>query len=135
MIPGEAVVSLDVRHAEDSGRQSAVDAILAEAHRICLRRRLGLSVEKTLDQPAVALDQTLTEALAGAVSECGYPVRYMTSGAGHDAMIMAEMVPSAMLFLRSPRGISHHPDEDVRVEDVAAALDAGSRFIEALLNV
>ena len=55
----------------------------------------------------------------------GYPVKYMTSGAGHDAMIMAEVVPSAMLFLRSPRGISHHPDEDVHVEDVAAALDAG----------
>ena len=55
----------------------------------------------------------------------------MTSGAGHDAMILAPHVPSAMLFLRSPGGISHHPDETVLPEDVAAALDTGARFIES----
>ena len=46
----------------------------------------------------------------------------MPSGAGHDAMVMAARVPTAMLFLRSPGGISHHPDEAVREEDVEAAL-------------
>jgi allantoate deiminase len=53
----------------------------------------------------------------------------MTSGAGHDAMIMAERVPSAMIFLRSPGGVSHHPDEAVREEDVAHALAAGLEFV------
>ena len=56
----------------------------------------------------------------------------MNSGAGHDAMIMARRMPSAMLFLRSPRGISHHPDESVLAEDVAAALAAGLCFLEDL---
>jgi allantoate deiminase len=54
----------------------------------------------------------------------------MPSGAGHDAMILAPKIPAAMLFLRSPGGISHHPDENVLVEDVAAALNAGMRFLE-----
>jgi allantoate deiminase len=54
----------------------------------------------------------------------------MSSGAGHDAMILARRVPAAMLFLRTPGGISHHPDETVLAEDVAAALDAGARFLD-----
>jgi allantoate deiminase len=54
----------------------------------------------------------------------------MPSGAGHDAMIVASHLPSTMLFLRSPGGVSHHPDEDVLVDDVAAALRVGARFIE-----
>jgi allantoate deiminase len=56
----------------------------------------------------------------------------MSSGAGHDAMIMARRMPAAMLFLRSPGGISHHPDESVLTEDVGAALSVGMRFLEEL---
>ena len=50
------------------------------------------------------------------VAAQGLPVHRMNSGAGHDAMIMAERMPAAMLFLRSPGGISHHPDEAVLEE-------------------
>jgi allantoate deiminase len=56
----------------------------------------------------------------------------MTSGAGHDAMVIAPYIPSAMLFLRSPGGISHHPEESVLAEDVEAALEAGVGFISRL---
>ena len=55
----------------------------------------------------------MTGVLARAVEAAGYRSIGMTSGAGHDAMILAAMVPAAMLFLRSPGGISHHPDESV----------------------
>jgi allantoate deiminase len=56
----------------------------------------------------------------------------MASGAGHDAMILASRVPVAMLFLRSPGGLSHHPDEAVHVADVEAALATGIRFLDEL---
>ena len=56
----------------------------------------------------------------------------MHSGAGHDAMIMAEQMPVAMLFLRSPGGISHHPDESVLTADVAAALTVGLHFLNQM---
>ena len=56
----------------------------------------------------------------------------MVSGAGHDAMIVARKVPVTMLFLRSPGGISHHPDETVRTEDIAAALETGEAFLDRL---
>ena len=56
----------------------------------------------------------------------------MVSGAGHDAMILAEKVPAAMIFLRTPGGISHDPAETVRVEDVAKAIEAGSHLLAQL---
>jgi allantoate deiminase len=53
----------------------------------------------------------------------------MPSGAGHDAIVMAGRLPTAMLFVRSPGGVSHHPDESVLTEDVAAALHVGREFL------
>jgi allantoate deiminase len=83
--------------------------------------------EQKMEQPAVAMD---CEAMEMAVAAAGYPVHRMVSGAGHDAMIMARKVPASMLFLRSPGGISHHPDEAVLQEDVTAALAVGMKFLE-----
>ena len=78
------------------------------------------------------MDAALMETLKHSVSYSGYPVHQMVSGAGHDAMIMASRMPAAMLFLRSPGGISHHPDETVLAGDVAAALMTGRAFLEKL---
>jgi allantoate deiminase len=70
--------------------------------------------------------------LERAVASAGRPIHRMPSGAGHDAMIVARRMPAAMLFLRSPGGISHHPDESVLAADVDAALEVGVRFLEEL---
>jgi allantoate deiminase len=59
----------------------------------------------------------------------------MVSGAGHDAMILAEHIPSSMIFLRSPGGVSHHPDETVKIEDVHDAIAAGICFLNSLDTV
>ena len=69
---------------------------------------------RRLDQASVAMNPALVATLERAVYARGLPVHRMASGAGHDAMIMAARMPAAMLFLRSPGGISHHPDETVR---------------------
>jgi allantoate deiminase len=56
----------------------------------------------------------------------------MSSGAGHDAMIVARRVPAAMIFVRSPGGVSHHPDESVLVEDVEGAYAVGLEFLRTV---
>jgi allantoate deiminase len=66
------------------------------------------------------------------VMAAGVPARVMVSGAGHDAMMVAPRVPAAMLFLRSPGGLSHHPDESVLPGDVEKALAAGVEFLHML---
>jgi allantoate deiminase len=83
-----------------------------------------------MEQRAVAMDTCLTQMLETAICDAGIVPLRMSSGAGHDAMIIAERIPSAMIFLRSPGGISHHPDESVREEDVANALAAGYEFLK-----
>lgn len=128
VIAGSVRASLDVRHARDQERARAVAAILGGAERIAARRGLKVEWETRLEQPAVAMQFAGVER---AVEAAGYPVHRMVSGAGHDAMIVACRVPAAMLFLRSPGGISHHPDEAVLPEDVAAALAVGMRFLES----
>ena len=129
VVPGVARVSLDVRHAHDATRRSAVEELLAKADTIANRR--GISLERTdqLDQPAVPMDERLTAFLSDALQSAGFPIKTMPSGAGHDAMVMAARVPTAMLFLRSPGGISHHPDEAVLQEDVEASLLVGREFL------
>lgn len=132
VIPGEVTLSLDVRHPEDRTRIDAAAALLRCAEQIAARRSLTASSKTLLDQPSVAMDARLTDALSTAVRCCGYPIHRMHSGAGHDAMIMARRIPAAMLFVRSPGGISHHPAESVLADDVAAALKTGVAFLEEL---
>ena len=132
VIAGAVRVSLDVRHADDAARKSAVDTLLAQAETIAARRGLALQCARQMDQPAVPMDERLTAFLAEATEAAGLPVKLMPSGAGHDAMVMASRVPTAMLFLRSPGGLSHHPDETVLEEDVAAALGVCRKFLERL---
>lgn len=130
VIPGLVRCSLDVRHPSDEIRHSAVEDFLAMAHAIAERRQIEVEHLIEYEQAAVQLDPALIALADRAVSDAGISPRHMTSGAGHDAMIIAPMVPAAMIFMRSLGGISHHPDEAVLVEDVAAALRAGIRFLD-----
>jgi allantoate deiminase len=135
VISGEVNASLDVRHANDEARSAAVQLMIAKAAEIAQARGLRVQHDALLEQPAVAMDSNLVETAERALKSCGVSSLRMTSGAGHDAMIMAEKVPSVMMFLRSPGGISHHPDEAVRVEDVELALRVGERFLEELADL
>jgi len=132
VIPAAAGASLDVRHANDTVRRELVTRLLRCAERIAAGRCLKSSWEQRLDQAAVAMNPSLTQLLERAVASAGHPVHRMASGGGHDAMIIARRMPAAMLFLRSPGGISHHPDELVLAEDVAAAIEVGLQFLEQL---
>ncbi len=129
VIPGVVRASLDVRHASDSIREETAAEILQVAARLSELRGISFEYQWKLNQPAVLLDPGLRDTLASAVEATGNPVHRMTSGAGHDAMVLAPHVPTVMLFLRSPGGISHHPEEAVIASDVEAALRVGLEFI------
>ena len=132
VIAGKASVSLDVRSDRDAVRDAAVEELLSKAESIATRRGV-LSASKTqMEQPAVPMDEQFTAVLGECVEAAGHRPRMMPSGAGHDAMVMATRLPTAMLFLRSPGGISHHPAEAVREQDVAATLHAAAIFVRCI---
>jgi allantoate deiminase len=132
VIAETARMSLDARHPHDAIRIGAVKEMVETANTIAERRGLALQVIRQMDQTAVPMDERLTAHLVASMEAAGFPARQMPSGAGHDAMIMANRMPAAMLFLRSPGGISHNPSETVREEDVEAALQVGKNFLERL---
>jgi allantoate deiminase len=134
VIPGVATLGFEARHAGDAVRKEAVEDLMERAKAIAAQRGLRLESTMLMDQPAVPMDERLTAYLSEAMEAVGTPAKQMTSGAGHDAMVMAARVPAAMIFLRSPGGISHHPEETVREEDVAAALEVGLRFFQRLAS-
>jgi len=129
IVAGQLRASLDVRQADDSIRHRAVDTLLAQADSIAARRGLTVGTKISMDQPAVAMDPGMCALAMEAIRSTGVTPLSMVSGAGHDAMILAERVPTTMIFLRSPEGLSHHPEESVRPQDVENALAAGLAFL------
>ena len=135
MIPGSARFSIDIRHEHDPVRMAAVHEIIDQARKIADQRRVEFIVSHQEHHAAVA-DRSLDDWLAGGRA-CGYRAYSTTasiSGAGHDAAVMAAIAPMAMLFLRSPGGVSHHPDERVLPQDVAVGLEVLIHCLDLLAN-
>jgi allantoate deiminase len=134
VIAGEARLSLDVRHAQDEIRVHAVEDMKLQAEEIARRRGLSVVFNTSMNQTAVAMDPFLCAQIEDAIRKAGCEPHRMISGAGHDAMILAEKVPSAMIFLRTPGGISHDPAESVAVEDVEKAIECGLHLLDQLAS-
>lgn len=132
VIAGEARLSLDVRHREDDIRERTVKDLIRNAEEIAKGRGLSVRWSTLLNQPAVAMDPFLSGQIEEAMRKTGCKPHRMVSGAGHDAMILAQKVPAAMIFLRTPGGISHDPAESVAVEDVAKAIECGLHLLNQL---
>ena len=132
VIAGEARATLDIRHASDGARTEALDELIRLAESIAARRGVTVKWRTLLAQHAVAMDPFLTEQIDHAVQKAGCEPHRMASGAGHDAMVLAEKIPAAMIFLRTPGGISHDPAESVHLDDVAKALECGHHLLTQL---
>jgi allantoate deiminase len=132
VIAGRVTASLDVRHASDQSRAAAVNSLLAVAKLAGAKRGVQLTTQTQLEQPAVPMDSHLIRLLESAAKKAAHPSRRLISGAGHDAMVVAQSLPCAMLFLRSPGGLSHHPDESVFPQDIEAALHTAMEFLSLL---
>ena len=132
VISGEVRLSLDIRHENDSIRKSAHSKLKDIAFQIAHRRNLRLDGEVVHETASVNCSEKLSNILGEAVKHRQKRFLRLPSGAGHDAAVMAKITPTAMLFIRCKNGISHHPDESVKTEDVAIALDVMNDFIQSL---
>ncbi len=132
VIAGEASFTLDIRAGDAGRRDRAAAAISDRLAAIAVARGLGLTVEHSHDLAASPCDSGLMDLLDAATIAAGQPVRRLMSGAGHDAMIMAALCPTAMLFVRCKGGVSHNPAEAVDPADADVALAVMSGFIDRL---
>ncbi|UDQ81119.1 allantoate amidohydrolase [Erwinia rhapontici] len=132
VIPGEVTLTLDVRGSEDRPLAELLSELLVQGEAIALRRGLSFSAEEYYQIPATRCDDGLQAALSRAVTTVQGRSLSLPSGAGHDAIAIAERWPVGMLFVRCDRGISHHPAESVMTEDVALAVQA---YVEVVVGV
>lgn len=133
VIPGAVTLTLDIRSPNDDLRETLLNALLEEAVRIGQARGVAFSHDIFYSIAATPCDTRLRNVLAGAVEAVQGRTLLLPSGAGHDAIAIAERWPSAMLFVRCDRGISHHPAESVQQQDVAQALRAYSEAVRKLI--
>jgi allantoate deiminase len=134
VIAREAQLTLDVRHSSDDIRTQAVGELIRQAQETAARRGLSVRESILLNQRAVAMDPFLIVQIEQAIAKTGCKPHRMVSGAGHDAMILAEKVPSAMIFLRTPGGVSHDPAESVAPDDVEKAIACGLHLLDQLAS-
>ncbi len=129
VIAGRVELSLDVRHLNNEVRKLAIAELLAAAeqsasHEGCFSRLLEEASQNTVN-----VDPRLEATLRRTILAKGLREVQLESGAGHDAVVMGQVFPMAMLFVRHPEGVSHHPDERVDVADVAVAIEVLGDFV------
>jgi allantoate deiminase len=129
VIPGQVALSLDVRHQDDAVRELACDQLEELARDICDARDVSLDWQLLQEHRTVHCAPGLTQLLARAIVEIGYPLFSLPSGAGHDGVTLSALTNIAMLFVRCRGGVSHHPAESVTVEDVEVAINVLERFV------
>ncbi|MFW6076410.1 MAG: M20 family metallo-hydrolase [Hyphomicrobiales bacterium] len=125
-VPGAAAGTIELRAPDDGVRAAGAADIRAAAEGIAGRRGLELGLERTYAQAAQPCSAALSDRLHAAA---GPKTPRLASGATHDASAMADLCPMAMMFTRCRDGISHHPDEYVRPDDMEAAVHALARFL------
>ncbi|MEW6165024.1 MAG: allantoate amidohydrolase [Pseudomonadota bacterium] len=133
VIPGACTLSLDIRAASDAVRLAAVDEILAGMSAICARRGIEEKLWKIVEAQAAPCSPRLMDLLGAAVLRQGVPRFDLLSGAGHDAMQMAQLTEVAMLFTRCGNGgISHNPLETMTADDAELAAQVLLDFLRSL---
>jgi allantoate deiminase len=123
VIPSKTTFSIDLRDIE----QTELDRLDQHIHKLAkdveVDYGVTINVKKLDEAKPVKMSEEMMSHLETAIKGNDYPVHILPSGAGHDAMHMAEITRAGMLFLRTPNGVSHRPDETVIPEDVLVAAD------------
>lgn len=132
VIPGCAQLSLDLRHPDNVLRDEALLQARTLAEQISAKRGVALEWNVVQANPATLCSPKLNGRLARAIESAGYSVIELPSMAGHDAISLAAITDTAMLFVRCKDGISHNPAESVTTEDVAVSIEVISRLLELL---
>jgi beta-ureidopropionase / N-carbamoyl-L-amino-acid hydrolase len=120
VIPGLVKMTIDVRHPADEDLatmdRELRDAAAVVAHDL----RLECDLQQVDHFPASRFDPRCVDAVRAAARALGYPHREIVSGAGHDAIYVARVAPTAMIFVPCKDGISHNEVEDARLEHLEA---------------
>jgi beta-ureidopropionase / N-carbamoyl-L-amino-acid hydrolase len=131
VIPGEVRMTVDLRNARDATLSSMRAELEKEARAIAQERRVSIEMKEVVYFPPSEFAPELVERVRAAAKRLGFSHRDIVSGAAHDAVYLARVAPTAMVFVPCEGGISHNEIENARPEDLAAGC---SVMLEAVLG-
>jgi N-carbamoyl-L-amino-acid hydrolase len=120
VIPGRVTFSIDLRHPQDGALLEMAQAVRAAVDRVCDEMGLTGDLEEIWYAPPTPFHTDCIDIVRQAAEQMQFPHMDMISGAGHDAKYLAQVCPTAMIFIPCKDGISHNEMEDATKEDVAA---------------
>ena len=120
VIPGQVKFSIDLRNATDALVDTMADEVKAFAAKLSKDSGLPIEIKQVSGYPAQAFHKDCVDAVGRAAAKLGYSNMPTVSGAGHDAVYMAQLAPSGMIFIPCKDGISHNEIEDAKPEHITA---------------
>lgn len=127
VIPGYVELSVDIRSTNEENIHKVYTEMLKEIKLIQKENNLEVKLIKSLYIPPIDMSKEIINTMEKIAEKLGHSYMKMNSGAGHDAMVMAKMAPTSLIFVPSKDGLSHHPDEWTEYEDL-------KKGIELMLN-
>ena len=134
VVPGAVTLWVDVRGVEPGSIRRTLEDIQAEAENVAVTDRVGVRIEMLTADSPVPLSETLAEQTEGVCRELGYSFLHMNSGAGHDAMHMAKITPTTMIFIPCRAGISHNPAEYADIDDICYGITVLANVLQIEAN-
>ncbi|MGM9561518.1 MAG: M20 family metallo-hydrolase [Phascolarctobacterium sp.] len=134
VVPGAVTLWVDVRGVEPGSIRRTLEDIQAEAENVAVTDRVGVRIEMLTADSPVPLSETLAEQTEGVCRELGYSFLHMNSGAGHDAMHMAKITPTTMIFIPCRAGISHNPAEYADIDDICHGITVLANVLQIEAN-
>jgi len=126
VIPGRVELEVEIRGLDEEALDQVEDELSRRAE------ELGGELKCTSAKPPVRSDARLMQAVEAGCRGLGLRHRRMASGAGHDAMVVGEFIPSAMVFVPSRGGLSHSPDE---FSEPGHCVDGGRVLLRTLIEI
>ncbi len=132
VIAREAAFSVDIRHSEEALLESFSTSVFGSFQHICQEHDVAIHIDNWMNEQPVPMNKALASLSADILKKEQISFKKMTSGAGHDAQVFGQYVPTSLLFVPSHKGISHSPDEYTKAEDLENGAQLLMKTIYAL---
>lgn len=134
VVPGAVTLWVDVRGVEEKSIHRTLQAIKEAAENVAVLDKVDIQIEMLTQDKPVPLNEKLAQQTEAICQELGYSFLHMNSGAGHDAMHMAKIAPTTMVFIPCRGGISHNPAEYAELEDICRGITVLAEILRREAN-
>lgn len=122
VIPGQVELGIDIRSILQVAKEQVCNELTSFIASVCEKRQLTYTMDTIADETPVAINEDMISLVATSCEDLGIEYMKLPSGAGHDAMNMAEKTQVAMIFIPCKDGVSHNPQEVASVQDISTGI-------------